>query len=97
MEFGADFNPNPQLVKGRGDGTVNIRSLIGCEYWRDTPAQNRKKVHSQSFSGIEHYNLLIDPAVVNYIKDLLTGGENYPYFDNEKPHPKKKLMKYRIF
>lgn len=80
-----------------GDGTVNIRSLVGCEHWRNTPAQNGKTIHSQSFPGIEHYNLLIDPKVVNYVLDLLTDGERYPYYDNEQPHPKKKLMKYRIF
>lgn len=97
LEFGLDFNNSPALHKGMGDGTVNIRSLIGCEHWRNTPAQNGKPIRSQQIPGIEHYNLLTNPTVVNYILNQLIEGEEYPHYENENQKPKNRLLKYRIF
>lgn len=97
MEFGNDFNANPGLVKGMGDGTVNIRSLIGCEHWRDTPAQHGKPIHLQPFPGIEHYNLLTAPDIVNYILNQLTDGEAYPFYESEHKIPRNHSLKYRFF
>lgn len=95
MDFGTSYNPTPILVKGDGDGTVNKRSLLGCGYWENTPAQGNHKIHQQSYKGVEHYNLLNNPNAINYILSKLTGDRDYP-----RPHEKQEIsdmMKIRLF
>lgn len=95
MDFGSHFNPTPFFFRGNGDGTVNRRSLVGCAYWRDTPAQNDKKVYLQEIPNVEHYDLLSSATVINYILDQLLGVKNYPFaWEYKKP---SKSMKIRLF
>lgn len=95
LEFGAGWNPTPYLVKGSGDGTVNERSLIGCGYWENTPAQGNHKIYQHAYPGVEHYNMLSDTGAINYILGRLTDKADYPR-RNEKTNFSN-MMKIRLF
>merc|ERR1719348_303081 len=45
----------PSLIKGDGDGTVNIRSLQGCLKWRTKQTQ---PVHHHVFEKVNHLDML---------------------------------------
>lgn len=83
------------MINGDGDGTVNRRSLIACEYWEDAPAQGDHGIYQQEFPGVEHYNMLSDAGPINYILDKLTGIADFPraneYAGNDN------TMKIRLF
>lgn len=95
LDFGWGFNPNPQLIRGDGDGTVNKRSLIGCSHWQDSAAQNNHKVYQQAFQNVEHYNLLGDNNAINYILSRLLGVSNYPF--EWELNNRTDFMKIRFF
>lgn len=95
LDFGPAFNPNPTLVKGNGDGTVNRRSLIGCGYWDKTSAQGDHKIYQHEYPNVEHYNMLSDAGPINYILSKLTGDHDYPRA-NEKTNLSD-MMKIRLF
>ncbi|KAH3772256.1 phospholipase A2 group XV-like [Dreissena polymorpha] len=59
---------NPKYVKDNGDGTVNIRSLLGCLRLRD---QQNQTVNHQTFHGVEHLDILHHKDVIAYIKGVL--------------------------
>ncbi|KAH3772228.1 hypothetical protein DPMN_173566 [Dreissena polymorpha] len=59
---------NPKYVKDNGDGTVNIRSLLGCLRLRD---QQNQTVYHQTFHGVEHLDILHHKDVIAYIKGVL--------------------------
>lgn len=95
LDFGPFYNAKPTLIKGDGDGTVNRRSLIACQYWENTQAQGDHAVYQQEFPGIEHYNMLSNAGPINYILDKLTGIADFPrayeYSGNDN------TMKIRLF
>lgn len=95
LDFGPIFNSKPMLVKGDGDGTVNRRSLIGCEHWRNTPGQGNHGIYQQEFPGVEHYNMLSDAGPINYILDRLTGYTDYPRVNEYSGS--ENMMKIRLF
>ncbi|XP_063993799.1 phospholipase A2 group XV-like [Diachasmimorpha longicaudata] len=66
---GASLDSRPQLINGDGDGTVNARSLEGCLHWKD---KQKAKVYHQAFPNVNHMQILSSPAVLNYIKTVLT-------------------------
>lgn len=92
LDFGKQFNPKPSIIKGNGDGVVNERSLIGCKYWENTPAQENHKIYQVKFADAEHIAILGESAPINYILSKLTGHEDYPRA-NEQPK-KVKTTKY---
>lgn len=65
---GTSIEGSPQLVPGDGDGTVNLRSLQGCKYWR---GKQKRNVYSQAFPGVNHMDILRNTSVLNYIKTVL--------------------------
>nr|XP_034172371.1 phospholipase A2 group XV-like isoform X2 [Osmia lignaria] len=65
---GTSIEGIPQLVPGDGDGTVNLRSLEGCKYWQ---GKQKQKVYSQTFSGVNHMDILRNIDVLTYIKTIL--------------------------
>ncbi|XP_029049451.1 phospholipase A2 group XV-like isoform X1 [Osmia bicornis bicornis] len=65
---GTSIEDIPQLVPGDGDGTVNLRSLEGCKYWQ---GKQKQKVYSQTFSGVDHMDILRNINVLTYIKTIL--------------------------
>ena len=57
-----------QIVYGDGDGTVNLRSLLGFKRWISMQPQ---KIFSKEFFGVSHGAILFYPPVINYILNLL--------------------------
>ena len=58
----------PAVTKGDGDGTVNLRSLKGCERW---VGRQQGTVVSRQFPSVNHDNLLKDEGAHTLIKTLL--------------------------
>lgn len=58
----------PKLIMGRGDGTVNERSLRACHYWTSLQINNISNVE---LSGVDHLGVLEHPDVLTYIKQVL--------------------------
>jgi len=64
------FPSEPSLVKGDGDGTVNIRSLKGCLRWEGAQKQ---AVHHKVFKGINHVDMLRRVEPTSYVVDVIDG------------------------
>jgi len=64
------FHTEPSLVKGDGDGTVNIRSLKGCLRWEGAQKQ---AVHHKIFKGINHVDMLRREEPTSYVVDVIDG------------------------
>ena len=63
-----DFpDAQPAVVYGDGDGTVNLRSLLGYKLWI---GQQTKPIHVKEVPGAEHVQTLKNQAVVDYILQL---------------------------
>uniref|UniRef100_A0A1B6CCH8 Group XV phospholipase A2 n=1 Tax=Clastoptera arizonana TaxID=38151 RepID=A0A1B6CCH8_9HEMI len=58
----------PNFVYGDGDGTVNLRSLEGCLQWK---TQQKQPVYHQTFSKMDHMDILSDGRILQYITSLL--------------------------
>jgi len=58
----------PKLQYGNGDGTVNSRSLEGCNYWS---SMQKQKVFHQVFPNADHMTILRDERVMDYIAQLM--------------------------
>lgn len=71
MDFGSKFNSYPKIFNSDGDGTVNRRSLIGCDYWKNSPAQANHMIFQQEIPDVDHYNILSDSNSIDYILKLL--------------------------
>lgn len=59
----------PVIVGGDGDGTVNLRSLVGCLAWQ---GKQKHKVYHKMFPGVDHMGILIHPTILDYIRTLVT-------------------------
>jgi lysophospholipase-3 len=60
----------PSILPDNGDGTVNIRSLLGFQNWMQSQKQ---EIHSFELPGVEHLVILRHPMTINYIRQVLTG------------------------
>jgi len=58
----------PSLIKGDGDGTVNIRSLEGCLKWRKKQTQ---PVHHQVFEKVNHLDMLRTEEPTQHVADII--------------------------
>lgn len=58
----------PKIQYGNGDGTVNSRSLEGCNYWA---SMQKQKVFHQVFPNADHMTILKDERVMDYIAQLM--------------------------
>lgn len=58
----------PKLINGDGDGTVNRRSLEGCQFWQSLQKQ---PVHSLPLPKVDHMQILKHPSVLSYIANLV--------------------------
>jgi lysophospholipase-3 len=57
----------PNVVYGDGDGTVNLRSLMGYRRWI---GRQSKPIFYKEFAGVEHVATLRYQPVVDYILEL---------------------------
>lgn len=60
----------PVVLPDDGDGTVNIRSLLGFQKWESKQTQD---IHSLEIPGVEHVAILKHPTTINYVTQVLTG------------------------
>ncbi|CAF1431680.1 unnamed protein product [Rotaria sordida] len=60
----------PIVLPDDGDGTVNLRSLLGFKNWKNKQKQN---IHTLELPGVEHLAILRHPMTVNYVVQVLTG------------------------
>lgn len=97
MNFGESFNSNPVEAIGDGDGTVNKRSLIGCEYWKNTPAQEGFSIYQHEFTGVEHYDILGDSRPIDYIMKTLFGDSGYTQARRTNTTSQNIIMRFRLF
>ncbi|XP_043213399.1 phospholipase A2 group XV-like [Amphibalanus amphitrite] len=72
----AKFPDSPDhVVKGAGDGTVNLRSLQWCESWR---GRQRQPLASRLYPDADHMGMITKPAmaaeIVNHLA-ALNGGQ----------------------
>ncbi|UJR31414.1 hypothetical protein I4U23_018907 [Adineta vaga] len=66
----------PDWLPDNGDGTVNMRSLLGFKNWE---GKQKADIHSLEIPGGEHLAILRHPTTINYIAQVLTGQ-----FDKKK-------------
>lgn len=96
LHFGTSFDTHPTIIKENGDGTVNKRSLVACERWKNAPEQKNHKVYQREFSKIDHSGMLSSSATINYILSKLTGKQDYPRA-NEKTIKSDNVLNIRLF
>ena len=60
----------PVALPDNGDGTVNIRSLLGFKKWE---GRRDEDIHTLELPGVEHLAILKHPMVINYVKQVVTG------------------------
>ncbi|KAJ8918232.1 hypothetical protein NQ315_014102 [Exocentrus adspersus] len=58
----------PVLLYGDGDGTVNRRSLEGCQHWQ---SMQKQKVYIKQLPGVDHLQILHDKSTLLYISSLI--------------------------
>jgi len=58
----------PSLVKGDGDGTVNLRSLQACLKWK---GKQKQPVHYKIFPKVKHSDILKLDDPVNYVVSII--------------------------
>jgi lysophospholipase-3 len=63
-----DLSSTPELIYGDGDGSVNLRSSQACTLWRGLQKQS---ITTLDVEKVEHFEILHNEQVVNYIKDLM--------------------------
>lgn len=97
LNFGRSFNSKPALSRGEGDGTVNSRSLIGCQYWATENAQGNHTIHQQEYPGLDHYNILGDSRIIDYILTTLTGHNHVSHRTKRHTTHPKNMMRLRLF
>jgi len=80
---------NPSLIKGDGDGTVNIRSLEGCLKWRKTQSQ---PVHHQVFEKVNHLDMLRTEEPTQNVADIIA-SLNKELANNKENNKKQAVHK----
>ena len=62
------FDYQPDVVWGDGDGTVNLRSLVGCLRWQ---GKQKQKVYHKAFKNVDHLGMLNNLDINSYIKTIV--------------------------
>lgn len=69
LSYGGDIQTSkPALLTGNGDGTVNLRSLRGCNGW---VGQQKQKVFVTEIPNADHYYFLGSPDVIEKIVQIV--------------------------
>lgn len=63
-------NGSPIVQNGDGDGTVNIRSLEYCRYWKN---RQKKTVTYKKFNNVEHMQTVSNLEIVKHVTEIITG------------------------
>eukprot|EP00092_Neocalanus_flemingeri_P104330 GFUD01133612.1.p1 GENE.GFUD01133612.1~~GFUD01133612.1.p1 ORF type:complete len:534 (+),score=122.31 GFUD01133612.1:70-1602(+) len=88
------FSNDPTLIKGDGDGTVNIRSLEGCLRWREKQSQ---PIHHQVFEKVNHLDMLRTEEPTQNVADIIASlnkelGVNKENNENHVEHEHKHIV-----
>lgn len=67
------LDEKPTLINGKGDGTVNARSLQACTHWIGMKEQLKKNISTLEVANVDHMGILSDSSVVQYILAVLIG------------------------
>lgn len=97
LNFDQSLKSNPMEIKGQGDGTVNRRSLIGCDYWKNTPAQRNYAIYQLELADVEHYDIVSESKTIDYITKTLFGASGYTEIRKIQKTTHQKVMRVRIF
>jgi len=62
------WSSGPTLIKGDGDGTVNLRSLEGCLRWK---GKQKLPVHYKLFPKLKHSDILKLDDPVDYVVSVI--------------------------
>ena len=70
LDFRYDVFPSgsSELIKGDGDGTVNLKSLASCQAWQ---TQQNEPVTLKTFKNVDHMGLLSNVEAVNYVQSVI--------------------------
>jgi len=74
------------ILKGDGDGTVNMRSLLGCTRW---DGQQKQKVHHHILPGLDHLAVLKNDEAAEFVASLVNEAnfqswhQQYSRFEQE--------------
>ena len=70
LDFRYDVFPSgsSELIKGDGDGTVNLKSLASCQAWQ---TQQTEAVTLKTFQNVDHMGLLSNVQAVNYVQSIV--------------------------
>ncbi|CAG9768922.1 unnamed protein product [Ceutorhynchus assimilis] len=91
---GTWLDGTPTLINGDGDGTVNLRSLEGCQHWRSLQKQ---KVFLMPLPKIDHLTILRSNLTLQYIAELVKSDEpNFKEYITEGPHKRSWMDKFRF-
>ena len=63
------YEKQPDVITGDGDGTVNVRSLQGCQRWI---GKQKEDVFYHQVVGAEHLAILNNAEVKAYIAKVLS-------------------------
>ena len=63
----------PKSILKSGDGTVNMRSLLGCTKFK---TQQKQPVYRKHFLNVEHMKILQNDDVIAEIKGILQNMQN---------------------
>lgn len=69
---GSWLDGTPTLINGDGDGTVNRRSLEGCQHWQSLQKQ---KVFYEPLPKTDHLGILHSNLTLEYIISLVKADE----------------------
>lgn len=82
----------PTTVMGDGDGTVNLRSALGCLRWQ---GKQKQAVYAQAFDKHEHLDMLSSPDVIAYIKKVVTAPSKRQWWRWRNNLFRKMLRRYQ--
>lgn len=69
------------IIKGDGDGTVNIRSLLGCTRW---DGQQKQKVHHHILPGLDHLQTLKNDGPAEFVASLVNEANFQLWHESSK-------------
>ena len=64
----------PQTIPDDGDGTVNIRSLLGCQRFAKMQS---KPVYHKTFDKAEHMQILNRKDVIQHLESILVPSKTF--------------------
>ena len=83
------YDNQPDVDYGDGDGTVNMRSLLGCLRWQG----KGYPVHHKIFPNVDHVAILKDTNTIDYILQVVQGKDRNPMKSIDKSNDMKIINK----